>query len=158
VARLPQLRRSWYIALFQLPALPEWLLARRGFAALEQLMVRSTRPGALTDEDLGVYRAAWRRPRALAGMLAWYRAAVRYRSEPLRSRSPAAPTLLVWGKDDPALGYAMAGPSVERCARGRLATVEGAGHFVQHDAPETVTSLILDFLGPPSAHGACSPR
>lgn len=141
-----QLKKSWYIAFFQLPWLPEYLLGRAGARRLVGLMRRGTREGVLSRADLEIYRQAYLRPAALRAMLAWYRAAVRRPLGRPRTGRPEQPVLLVWGKEDIALGWEMARPSIERCARGRLKLVEGAGHFVQHDAWPTVNEELLGFL------------
>ena len=143
---LTQLRKSWYIAFFQLPWLPEALLARKGYAPLLSVLKRSCRPGAVSSEDRARYREAFGRPGALHAMLAWYRAVVQRRTERLRSHQVEAPTLLIWGLHDDALGWQMAQPSIELCRDGRLETIEDAGHFVALDAPERVNALLLDFL------------
>jgi pimeloyl-ACP methyl ester carboxylesterase len=56
-----QLRRSWYILAFQLPWLPERLVAARNFQALRWALRRQpTRPGAFTVQDIDRYVAAGR--------------------------------------------------------------------------------------------------
>ena len=141
-----QLLRSWYIMLFQLPRLPEVVLTLRDHAILVGLLRRYTRPGALTDDDLLRYRRAFGQPGAVTAMLGWYRAAVQLKPERLRTREVEAPTLVIWGRDDPALGWEMAEPSTRFCRDGRAVVLEGAGHFVALDAPERVNRLLLDFL------------
>jgi pimeloyl-ACP methyl ester carboxylesterase len=142
-----QALRSWYILLFQLPWLPELLLSARDHAVLVGLLRRNSRPGAFTSDELERYRQAFRQPGAVTAMLAWYRAAVRIPPERLRRRIVEAPTLVIWGRDDPALGWEMAAPSAGRCREGRAEIVEGAGHFVAADAPDRVNQLLLAFLG-----------
>jgi epoxide hydrolase 4 len=140
-----QLLRSWYIFFFQLPRLPERLLARDGFALLARA-VRGGRKGTCTSEDLEVYRAAWAQPGALQGMVNWYRAALRGVARPLSSRV-CVETLLLWGVRDRFLGSALAAPSAERCDHVRLERFSEAGHFLQHDAADAVNDRLLRFLG-----------
>src|SRR5215211_551361 len=60
-----QLRRSWYILAFQLPWLPERLVAARDFRALRRALGRQpTRPGAFTAQDIDRYVAAAAQPGA----------------------------------------------------------------------------------------------
>lgn len=145
---LRQARRSWYILMFQLPWLPEWLLGRKEAAALVDVLRGGTRRGAITAEELEVYRQAYQQPGALSAMLRWYRAVVRLRSSRLAHPRLSMPTCLIWGKQDTALGWEMAAPSMAFCDDGRLFLLEEAGHFVQHDEPRRVAELLLDFLGP----------
>lgn len=136
-----QRKRSSYIAFFQLPILPERAVSR-GTASI---LRRTSKPGSFTDEDLARYREAWRQPGAARGMLNWYRA-LRYRPRPRQARIPV-PTLLVWGVEDHALKVEMAAPSVGYCDDGRLALVEGATHWVHHDAAGEVNRLLLEHFG-----------
>ena len=64
--------------------------------------------------------------------------------EDLRVR---APTLLIWGAEDKFLGREMAQPSLDLCDDGRLVFIEEATHWVQHEEPDRVNDLIVDFLG-----------
>ena len=56
------------------------------------------------------------------------------------------PTLLIWGVKDKFLGKEMAQPSVDLCDQGRLVFIHEASHWVQHEEPDRVNQLILDFL------------
>ncbi|WP_076263587.1 alpha/beta fold hydrolase [Intrasporangium flavum] len=88
-----QRRRSWYVAAFQVPALPEQVMARR----FEALMRR----GGLPEEDRRRYADRLATPAAISGPINWYRAS-------RRSSVPAhrvhVPTTYVWGCEDPFLG------------------------------------------------------
>jgi pimeloyl-ACP methyl ester carboxylesterase len=148
-----QLRRSWYILMFQLSGLAEWLLSQDRHRRLVELMRAGSR-GTLSDADLDRYREAYSKPGALKAMLSWYRAVVRLPSGRLRTRRVERPALVIWGARDPALGVEMAAPSAERCDRGRLRILDRAGHFVTHDAWEQVNHELLDFLGPAADYPA----
>ena len=146
-----QMLRSWYVAFFQLPGLPERALRRFGARAL----VASSAPGTLaapsppgfSDADLARYRAAWARPGAARGMISWYRAAVR-RAGRLSPADPTVrpPTLILWGDADVALDARLAERSLAYCPRGRLVTFPGVSHWVQHEAAEAVNAELLAFL------------
>ena len=143
-----QLRRSWYILAFQVPRLPQWWLGRNDGANLARVMRMSARADTFSTAELQAYRQAWRRPGAVRSMLHWYRAAAR---RGIRGEVPDAhvevPTLVVWGAQDVALSRRMAQPSVARCREGELVMIEGATHWVQHDAAEQVNQLLLARLG-----------
>ncbi len=143
-----QFLRSLYALFFQIPRLPEWLLGRNDGQGLAWMLRWSARPNTFTEADLAVYRRAWRRPGRLRGMLNWYRAAARRvgRGASLDARIDV-PTLVLWGARDVALSRQMAAPSAAMCADGRLTVLEDATHWVQHDAPETVTRQLLDHFG-----------
>jgi len=152
-----QMVRSWYMLLFQLPWLPEWILTRDGGAAV----ARALRGGshvrdAWPPEETAHYRRAMLEPGAARGALGYYRAIFR---SPLtlrregRAHPVAAPTLIVWGARDRFLGLETVAP--EKMApylapgnRAEVVLVEEAGHFVQSEAPDRVNGALLSWLGP----------
>jgi pimeloyl-ACP methyl ester carboxylesterase len=137
---LQQLKNSWYMLFFQLPFFPERAIRNGGAGILQ----RTSNPGSFDDDDLPVYRAAWRIDGAARGMLAWYRA-MRFRPRPPSPRVKAK-TLVIWGKRDHALDFHMAQPSVDLCDDGQLLMIEHATHWVQHDAPARVNAALVAFL------------
>jgi pimeloyl-ACP methyl ester carboxylesterase len=140
-----QIRRSWYIFLFQLPWLPEWLVRRNGWSLAARALRGGSRRGSFGDDDLARYREAWSQPGALRSMIHWYRAAIRGAFRPYGPRRIPVETLVIWGARDPALGHEMLAPSLDLCDRARLVLCEDASHFVQHDEPERVSELLLRF-------------
>lgn len=131
---------------YQLPWLPERTLSQDDYAYLGKALKWTSRRGTFTEEDLRIYREAWAQPGALTAMLNWYRAGLRAR--PARPPSPrvTVPTLLIWGTKDRFLGEELAEPSIGYCDHGRLARIEEATHWVQHEEPERVNALIGDFF------------
>ena len=149
-----QVGRSWYIFFFQLPWLPEravragdWWGLRRGFE-------RDARAGAFTAQDIDRYREAWSQPGAVSATINYYRASMRRPGSNRASSRPAAglapvqaPTLVIWGERDRYLGADLAEPrradvpNLERVVR-----LPGASHWVQHDEPEHVSQLLIDFF------------
>ena len=73
---LKQLRKSWYMFFFQIPKLPEYLIARDDFSFAKRSL-RADSKDAFSDEDLERYVEAWSQPGALTGMINYYRAALR---------------------------------------------------------------------------------
>lgn len=145
---LDQARRSWYMAFFQLPLLPELFFTRTPRKAFEAIAGEAA-AGAFTEEDFEQYRRAWTQPGAATGSIHWYRAAVR-RPERLPTAEEArirAPLLLVWGTGERHLVRSMAEDSMAFCDRGRLELIEGASHWVKDDAPERVNALLEEHLG-----------
>jgi len=141
-----QLLRSWYILAFQLPWLPEALLRRRDWRALARMLRVSSRPGTFPAADLDAYRRAWSAPGAITGMIHWYRAALRRPPAPPADPRVNVPTLLIWGTQDRFLGRDLAEASLALCAAGRLERIEEATHWVQHEEPDRVNRLLIDFL------------
>ncbi|HEX7185298.1 MAG TPA: alpha/beta hydrolase [Thermoanaerobaculia bacterium] len=141
-----QRRRVSYMFFFQLPWLPERALSKENWKYLAKALQATSRPGTFSEEDLAHYREAWSRPGAITGMLNWYRAGLRTRPRPPKSSRVSVPTLLIWGPKDRALLRELAQPSIDRCDDGRLVFLEEATHWVQHEEPEEVNRLLIDFL------------
>ncbi len=141
-----QLLRSWYIFAMQLPWLPERSLSQDDHDPLVRVMFANSTAKPFTPEEVASWKEAWSRPGALSGMLAWYRAMARWPTFP-RARRVSVPTRIVFGKQDLALDWRMAEDSAALCDDVQLTLIEEAGHFVQHDAPDRVNRILLDFLG-----------
>ena len=140
-----QRRRSWYVAAFGLPWLPERLMRAQNYKALADALTATKRPGAFTDADLAAHRQAWSRPGALTGMVNWYRAVLRHRFGPESAYRVSPPTLFIFGAQDIYAEPSIGERSIALCADGRLETLD-ATHWVQHDEPEAVARLILQHL------------
>ncbi|MGQ7791232.1 alpha/beta fold hydrolase [Faunimonas sp. B44] len=140
-----QLRRSWYVAFFQLPAVPEWLLARGGYRLLQRALTASAPPDLFGPAELAAYRAAWSSPGALTGMVNWYRSIRGFRAKDARARI-RSPALILWGARDPFLEAGLAEASAALCDRATVLRYDDAGHWVQHERPGPVNAAILQFL------------
>ena len=133
-----QLARSWYMAAWQVPWLPERVLTWRGGQALRRTLIGSGLDPASADR----YTARAREPAGLRGPLNWYRAM------PFSLREPAGtsrvPTMFVWGNRDRFVGRVAA----ERCGRYvsgpyRFVELDGASHWLPERSAEQVTGLLL---------------
>ena len=140
-----QLARSWYVAFFQLPGLPERVLRAGGFAWLANGLTGSSRPGTFGDADLAQYRRAWSQPGALTAMLAWYRA-VRLQQPPTTPLRVEVPVQVIWGDRDRFLDRRLAQAGIAACERGEAHHLRQASHWVQHEEPDEVNRLLLRFL------------
>jgi pimeloyl-ACP methyl ester carboxylesterase len=126
--------RSWYMAFFQLPVLPE-LLVRR---SLHRSLVGSGLPVDAADG----YTARLAEPGALTAALNWYR------GMPISMLSPipdcTVPATYIWGRDDFALGR-VAAETTARHVVGPYRFVElSAGHWLPETRPREVAEVILD--------------
>src|SRR6476646_3434177 len=144
-----QLRRSWYMFFFQLPWLPELVLRRRDWALLVQALQDTSPPRVFSNRDLKQYKKSWAKKGALTAMLNWYRAALlspsKFAVDPEASRVKV-PALLIWGKNDQFAGEAMARESLHYCDDGHLEMLETAGHWVHHEGPTQVNTLLSQFF------------
>jgi len=157
LARNPrQLLRSWYMFLFQIPRLPEWLLTRNGAAEVGRMLRGgSHRRDAFPWAETAPYREAFLQPGAARAALGYYRASFfgRAAGGP-RPRPIRAPTMILWGARDRFLGRETIEPAkMARLFAGagpEISFIEGAGHFVQNEAPEAVNAALVAFLSRPS--------
>lgn len=146
IGRSPrQMLKSWYTFFFQIPWLPEAMLRRGDWKPLKQALERTSLPGTFGEADLDEYARAWSQPGAVTAMINWYRAPLPGSASDSSSRI-SAPTLIIWGARDSALDPRLAEASLAYCDRGRLEIVEEATHWVQHERPDRVNGLLLEFL------------
>jgi pimeloyl-ACP methyl ester carboxylesterase len=139
-----QLARSWYAFAAQVPGLPERAAEWTGYRLLTWAMRRSARPGTFTDRDFALYREAWAMPGAMTGMVNWYGAAVRHGPD-LSDPRVRVPTLLLWGMRDQYLGRRLPVASADLCDDVRLVTFPAATHWLQHEEPDRVNELLIEF-------------
>jgi pimeloyl-ACP methyl ester carboxylesterase len=152
-----QLGRSWYMFFFQLPWLPEQAVRAGDWWAFRLGFEHDARPGAFTPADIDRYREAWSQPGALTATINWYRASMRRRG-PGRGGGDGggseiqpiqAPTLVIWGERDRHLGADLAEPRREDVPNlDRVVRLPEASHWVQHDEPERVSELLIEFFRP----------
>ena len=140
-----QLRKSWYMVAFQLPALPEAIATANDCRVLQRGLTESSRPGTFSATDLRRYREAWTQPGALSAMINWYRAMGRYRPRPPQQQV-SVPTLVMWGQQDEFLESRMADESLDYCDAGQLETFPSATHWVLHERPEETAEALLAHL------------
>jgi pimeloyl-ACP methyl ester carboxylesterase len=137
-----QREKSWYMLLFQFAGVAERWLAADDFRNLRDW---SGHP----DIEAVVERLA--DPDALTASLSLYRAILSPESlvEPSTRLPPVTvPAMGVWSSGDFALiEEGMTGSAPYVTGPWRYERVEGAGHWLQLDAPDTVNALLLDFLG-----------
>ena len=141
-----QKRKSWYVAFFQLPWLPEAMLGARHAEGIGKVFTDSAVNKASFPPDvIAHYRDNAARPGALTAMINYYRANFpNILEEP--ARVIETPTLMVWGEQDVALDIALTqgyGPLVRDFTLVRLPE---ASHWVQQDAPEAVNTALTDWL------------
>jgi len=140
-----QIRKSWYIYFFQLPWLPERLLRRKDFAALDRVFAALR----MNSDDIARYKSALAQPGALTAMIGWYRFMVRgmFRN---RFKSPVArigvPTCVIWGERDLALDSTCNDTLCRYVPNLVIHRLPDANHWVQMHRPDAVNALLLAYL------------
>jgi epoxide hydrolase 4 len=151
-----QALRSWYILLFRLPVLPEQLLAAANYAAIRRMLERlPARRGAFSASDVEKYVEAIRRPGALTAALNYYRANAGTGGFRLAySARTDAETLVIWGEKEPALVPEVLEGLQGVAPRSRVHRLPTVSHWVQSEAPEEVSRLLVEFLRGPASTGS----
>ena len=149
VRKFAQFKRSWYTLFFQIPWLPEKLLGANhaegiGRAFTNMAVDKSRFP----ESVIKVYRDNAAMPGALTAMINYYRAVFRFGAPPEWKEPPIieAPTLMIWGTQDTALGKELTYGTDELVPNLTLRYLDGVSHWVQQEAPETVNAMIECWL------------
>jgi epoxide hydrolase 4 len=160
---LRQLQRSWYMFFFLLPRVPEWLISRNNFAALERVFKESVaRKNTFSTADIHSYREALGLPGALTAAINYYRANVgrlmtrgsrqgegssSSRSSSERMGGIRVPTLFIFGERDLAiLPATVRGVEKYIDAPYREVRIADSGHWVQNEAVNEVNEALVQFL------------
>ena len=135
-----QARKSWSIAGFQIPILPEKVLAHpRGAAAL--------RASGMDAAMIERYREEMVRSGALRPAVNWYRALLGRRQGGGFGRAVSVPTSYLWSNQDTALGREAA-EATGAFVTGDYRFREVAGsHWLPDQQPDVVAEVILDRIG-----------
>jgi epoxide hydrolase 4 len=148
-----QVLRSWYMFLFQLPRLPEWMISRKNMAAIDRTFTDSViRKGSFTAAEIENYKEALRQPGALTSAVNYYRANIgRLASRGSKSTSSnektQVPTLFIFAEQDFAiLPETVRGVADHVDAPFRELRIKDSGHWVQNEAAEEVNNALIDFL------------
>lgn len=142
-----QRKKSWYMAFFQIPWLPEKLMLAADARGIRNAFLNSAVHKAnFPAQDLDVYARAAQRPGALTGMVNWYRAS--FRSKALDRAYPVldTPTLMIWGLQDIALDPVCLDGTDKHVRNLTLERIEDASHWVQQDVPERVNAILEGWL------------
>lgn len=145
--RIPrQWLKSWYIAFFQLPRLPERFLTEFPLRTARGIRSTAVRREAFSDADIDVYAAAIAQPGAMHAAVNYYRSLVRGGFW-LPVKPIDVPTMMIWGEEDIALDKALT-YGTDRWVRDfRIHYIPNCGHWVQNEAAAEVNKLMLDFIG-----------
>jgi epoxide hydrolase 4 len=144
-----QLRKSWYVFAFQIPWLPEYLLGRNHANEIGRMLRgAAVEKSAFPREETAKYQEAMSKPGAIKAALSYYRQLFRrlpfsFRRYEVRIN---APTLLIWGEQDIALGIELT-TGLERWVKDiQIKRIPDSGHWVQQEQPNKVNLYMLEFL------------
>jgi pimeloyl-ACP methyl ester carboxylesterase len=140
-----QKARSTYVGLFLMEGKAESVLGDDEFRRLRAMF-----GGKLPSSVVDGYVRSLSRPGRLTAGLNYYRANLSGENWWAALRADlriTAPTVLLWGDEDPALGREQAEKSAEHVDAGfHLEVLEGAGHWLQFERPAEVARSLTGVL------------
>ena len=144
-----QLVKSWYMFLHQIPLLPELILELtlpQFFKTFIRGWMRN--PQNFTDEDLKAFVTAYKEEGALTGSINYYRAMMQTKPNlSVFKQKTKAPTLLIWGEDDKALGKELTYNTKDYVdADLDIKYIKNCSHWIQNDCPDLVNQYLLEFF------------
>ncbi|MFZ0088301.1 MAG: alpha/beta fold hydrolase [Solirubrobacteraceae bacterium] len=144
---LAQHEKSWYMLLFQFPGVAERWLSDDGWANFHRWSRHPDADAVIADLDrTGSLTPGLNYYRANAPPESWL--ASRLELPPIQ-----VPTMGVWSSGDFALTEAqMTGSAGRVSGPWRYERIDGAGHWMQLEAPDELNRLLIDFL--PGATGS----
>jgi pimeloyl-ACP methyl ester carboxylesterase len=138
----------------------ERVLSENNFAALMAILVQFGSKWEMSEETRSKYIQAWSQPGALTGNLNYYRASPLYPPASEKDKDQIAgildlpremlavkvPTLVIWGEQDQALLTGNLDGLDEYVEDLTVKRIPDGTHWVIHEQPELVNSLIRDFI------------
>lgn len=147
--------RSAYIGFFQLPWLPELVLAANGYefidTAFDNMAVNRS---AITPADVQAFKTAIARPGALQAGLNYYRNLLSPNLLSSEWSVLEVPTLMIWGEDDPAFEPSLAEGTEDYVRDFHLRYIGNCGHWVPQEYPTLVNQYLAEFFGVSLPDGA----
>ncbi len=142
-----QKARSQYVGLFLMEGKAEAVLAGDDYRRLRAMYSIGPNPDAIPRAMVEHFVRSMSRPGRLTAGLNYYRANLAPGtgwSALARDIKVTAPTLLLWGDQDPALGRLQAeGTARQMSGDYRLEVLEGAGHWLQFERPDEVSRSLI---------------
>jgi len=154
-----QQKASRYMLMFRTPE-AEGILSENNYAGLMAILSQFGSKWEMTEEDRLRYIEAWSRPGALTGGLNYYRTSPLYpptskndeekikgiMNLPHEMMEVKVPTLVIWGEQDQALLTGNLEGLGEYAGDLTIKRIPDGSHWVIHEQPELVNSLIRDFI------------
>jgi len=145
------LHEIWYLSFHCLPWAEELIASSRRATEiyLRHFIAHWSYDKSLfTDEELAEYVEAYSQPGALRGGFNCYRALFRSRGPRSEDDDPKiyAPTLVLWGENDPILPVDWADGLGDFFPNLTLKRVPKCGHFVMREKPDLVNREITEFI------------
>jgi 4-alpha-glucanotransferase len=155
VSNYDQMRRSWYIFMFQMPT-AEAAVSDAGFAFLDRMWADWSPGWTVPAEEMAALKDTFRKPGVLSAALGYYRhtfnpALQAPELAELQSKMMTAPmpvpALVFHGRRDGCIGVETLEGMEALCPQGLAKVViEDAGHFVHQEKPDRVNEALIAFF------------
>lgn len=155
VTSYAQMRRSWYIFMFQMPT-ADVAVSQNGFEFLDRLWADWSPGWTLPAEEMASLKATFQKPGVLAAALGYYRhtfnpafqvAALAALQAKLMTDPIHVPTLVFHGQRDGCIGVETLDGMEDVCPKGlEKVVLVDAGHFVHQEKPLAVNEALIAFL------------
>jgi pimeloyl-ACP methyl ester carboxylesterase len=142
-----QLLKSWYIFLFQLPYLPEFLIQLDDYKLLETAFKgMAINQEAFSTEDINFYKDAFAKRGAATAAINYYRNILQAGIIEKSWGILEVPTLMIWGEKDTALGKELTYGTEEYVRNLQIRYIPNCSHWVQQEQPDLVNQYIREFI------------
>jgi 4-alpha-glucanotransferase len=155
LADYSQMKRSWYMFMFQMPT-AEAAVSGNGFEFLERLWADWSPGWTLPHEEMAALKATFQRPGVLSAALAYYRHTLNPALQvpeladlqaKLMSDPIPVPALIFHGRRDGCIGVETLEGMEALFPEGlKKVVLPDAGHFLHQEKPERVNEELIAFL------------
>lgn len=147
IRKFRQMKKMWYILLFLLPKLPEYMLTRDNAKAIERLFKRAfINKANLSEKAIEIYKQNALRPGGMTAMLNWYRYNFNHLPRKGMNKIIEVPTLMIWGEKDVALGLPCSQGTEKFVKDFTIRYLPNTGHFVNEEEPEQTNAILAEWL------------
>ena len=139
---------SWYMLLFQLPRLPEWILTINQGA----ILIRALTKSGLNHQSASRYVAHFKDPSLLTAALGWYRAIPFNLASPPAVRTIQSRTQFIYGAKDDFLSLTAARLTKQWVVgEYTFKLLPDQTHWIPENSPALLAKLVLEFIKPEQA-------
>lgn len=148
---LRQAGKSWYAFFFQTPFVPEFFLSRNPKNTFTHFLKGwSIDKSAFSDADIAEYAKVYPNRKAFKYPIHYYRSLIQHTffQNNKKWQAIAAPTLVLWGEKDKALGKELTYRTQNYCTQKvKIEYLPNCSHWIQQEHPDWVAKHILAFCG-----------
>lgn len=138
--------KSWYMFIFQIPNLGEYVLAQHGFKNLKKALNSGCDIRHFTETELSDFEKNWKSAHQLKTMIHWYRA-LKINFDTSDYHKLQMPCLQIIGNNDP---FFVKEAFFKKCSLVQIQEtkiIEGCGHWPHFEQGSQLKDIIFSFIG-----------